>query len=139
MNSLLILHKWKVTLENQAQILRLHVRPAPQVGGAAACRFLVLMTDLAGSADSHLGVHSSSICLWRRTGLPMQIPSLYASSSLQAVTPRFWMKPASYPHICLTLYQSLSYLPALDGPWSSHNYPVSWLILGLFQGSWSLI
>lgn len=116
MNSLLILHKWKVTLENQAQILWLHIRPAPQVGGAAACLFLVLKAGPAGSADFHLGVPSSSICLWRRTGLPVQIPSLYASSSLQVVTPRFWMKPASHPGICLTLYQSLSCLSALDGP-----------------------
>lgn len=116
MNSLLILHKWKVTLENQAQILRLHIRPPPQVGGAAACRFLVLMAGLLGSADFQWGVHSSNICLWRRTGLPVQIPSLCASSSLQVKTPRFWMKPASYPRMCLTIYQNLFCLPALDGP-----------------------
>lgn len=104
MNSLLILHKWKVTLENQAQILQMHIQSPQQVGAAAACLFLVLMAgparlsglSLGGAFFQQLRLNPQKPhLLVGKDWTPLQIPNLCAPPSLQVTTGRFWRKPAS--------------------------------------------
>lgn len=47
MNSLLILHKWKVTSEHQAEILQMHIRPPQQVGRSSCPP--ILMANIWGT------------------------------------------------------------------------------------------
>lgn len=64
MNSLLILHKWKVTSENQAEILQMHIRPPQQVGRSSCLP--VLRADFYSGciySSSYTRIPRSYICL----------------------------------------------------------------------------
>lgn len=153
MNSLLILHKWKVTSENQAQLLQLLARPPQQVGGAAACRFsefsALARQDIM---DFHLGVWFSPDPTPRpQAGTTEFSGAVFACGkgldfSADPHPVCFMLSLGNDPQAldevcilptCLALYFSLPRLPALD---ASMQLQPSFSLVDLesLSGSWSL-